>query len=274
MSAFEVYANKLGLLDEKEDNEAMRQGRDLEEYVAQRFAEETGKKIQRRNAIFQHPEYPYLLGNIDRKIVGENSGLEVKTTSILNKADFKNGEYPPNYYVQCCHYMACCGFEKMYLAVLVLNRGFHMFEINRDDKEIDALIEAERYFWEEHVQKRIPPAPDGSEKAGEVLKQLFPEAKEKSTIDLLGMENTITKLTELTVQAKDLDKQIEALKQLIQSEMGENELGLVNGYQVKWANQSRSGVDSKLLKAEYPDIYENVLRQTSFRKFEVKKLKG
>ena len=30
----------------------MRQGRDLEEYVARRFMEETGKKVRRANAIY------------------------------------------------------------------------------------------------------------------------------------------------------------------------------------------------------------------------------
>ena len=32
---------------EEFDNEAMREGRDLEEYVARRFMEETGKKVRR-----------------------------------------------------------------------------------------------------------------------------------------------------------------------------------------------------------------------------------
>ena len=49
-SPFDVYADKLGLKKEQPDNEAMRQGRDLEEYVASRFCEQTGKKVRRRNA--------------------------------------------------------------------------------------------------------------------------------------------------------------------------------------------------------------------------------
>lgn len=36
-SPLSVYMDKTGGLEEKEDNEAMRQGRDLEEYVARRF---------------------------------------------------------------------------------------------------------------------------------------------------------------------------------------------------------------------------------------------
>lgn len=274
MSAFEVYASKLQLIPEKEDSEAMRQGRDLEEYVAQRFCEATGKKVRRRNAIFQSPENPFMLANLDRQIVGENAGLECKTTSILNKADFKRGEFPPNYYVQCMHYMAVTNFDKFYLAVLVLNRGFHVFEIERDEEEIKALIEAEKYFWEEHVLKKIPPVPDGSEKATEVLKKLYPTANDKTQIDLLGLESDASNLIILEKKIKELEKESEAIKQKIQLEMGNNEIGLLSSYQVKWTNQSRRGVDSKLLEANFPDVYEKVLKTTSFRKFQIKELKA
>ena len=50
-SAIAVFQDKTQKeAGEKEDNEAMRQGRDLEEYVARRFMEETGKKVRRANA--------------------------------------------------------------------------------------------------------------------------------------------------------------------------------------------------------------------------------
>ena len=56
-------------------------GNVLEEVVAQEFAKRTGLKVQRRNAILQHPAYPWMLANVDRLIVGERIGLECKTAS-------------------------------------------------------------------------------------------------------------------------------------------------------------------------------------------------
>ena len=50
-SAFQVYHDKISDTIENIDNEAMRQGRDLEDYVAQRFSEETGFKVRRANAM-------------------------------------------------------------------------------------------------------------------------------------------------------------------------------------------------------------------------------
>ena len=44
-SPYSVWAEKTGRLPPKEDNEAMRQGRDLENYVAERFCGESKKKV-------------------------------------------------------------------------------------------------------------------------------------------------------------------------------------------------------------------------------------
>ena len=48
-SPYSVWADKLGLLPERECSEAMRQGADLEAYVSRRFCEETGLKAHRKN---------------------------------------------------------------------------------------------------------------------------------------------------------------------------------------------------------------------------------
>lgn len=103
-SLFRLFADKKGFISAKEDNEAMRQGRDFEEYAAKRFCEATGKNVRRRNYMFQHDNYDYILADIDREVVGENAGLECKTTSLFNKSDFENGEIPLTYYVQMMHY--------------------------------------------------------------------------------------------------------------------------------------------------------------------------
>ena len=127
-SPYTVWADKLGKLPPKEDNEAMRLGRDLEDYVAKRFTEETGKKVRRENNIIINPDYPYAHANVDRMVVGEDAGLECKTTSAMNLKRFKNGEYPENYYCQAVHYLMVTGAKRWYLAVLIL--GVIMFIVS------------------------------------------------------------------------------------------------------------------------------------------------
>lgn len=96
-SAFQVYHDKISDTIENIDNEAMRQGRDLEEYVAQRFSEETGFKVRRANAIYQSEEHPLLLADFDRLIVGQKAGLECKTVSPFSADKWADGKIPAHY---------------------------------------------------------------------------------------------------------------------------------------------------------------------------------
>ena len=170
-----------------------------------------------------------MLANIDRWVVGENAGLECKTTSVLNRAKFSQGEFPPNYYVQCVHYMAVTGAERWYLAVLVLNKAFHVFTIERNEAEIEALIEAEKHFWENHVLKQIPPTPDGSESTSELLKQMFPEAKEREKTALFGYEDKIEQYLYLDAKVKELERERDRFKQELQLALGDAEIGQAQG---------------------------------------------
>lgn len=271
MSPFDVYAEIKGLKPEQPDNEAMRQGRDFEDYVASRFTESTGKPVRKKNAILQHREYPWLIGNVDRLVVGEHAGLECKITSILNKAKFHQGEFPPTYYVQCVHYLALTGADRWYLAVLVLNKGFHVFTIERDEAEIASLIEAEKHFWENHILTDIPPIPDGSESTSNAIKVMFPEAREREEIALYGHEEVIQRYLHLKEKSDDYKKQAEQIKQSIQLEMKDAEIGHAAGYIVNWKNQTRQTLDTKRLQTEQPDLYKQYLKPPkTIRVFDIK----
>lgn len=108
-TAMHVYYDKTSETVSDTDSEAMRQGRDLEDYVARRFMEASGKKVRRANAIFCHEDHPFMLANVDRMVSGENAGLECKTASPYMAAKWKDGSIPMHYQIQCYHYMAVCG---------------------------------------------------------------------------------------------------------------------------------------------------------------------
>ena len=110
-SALKVYMDKISEeIEGISDNERMRVGRDLEDYVAKRFEEATSKKVRRENFLLQHPEHEFMIANLDRVIVGENAFLECKTTSSYGKAEWEDG-IPLHYELQCLHYMAVGGFD-------------------------------------------------------------------------------------------------------------------------------------------------------------------
>ena len=52
-SEMELWMDKVGSMPEKPASEAMRLGNELEDYVARRFCEETGKKVRRRKMMLR-----------------------------------------------------------------------------------------------------------------------------------------------------------------------------------------------------------------------------
>lgn len=140
-SAFQVYHDKISDTIENIDNEAMRQGRDLEDYVAQRFSEETGFKVRRANAIYQSEEHPLLLADFDRLIVGQKAGLECKTVSPFSADKWADGKIPAHYLAQVDHYLAVSGFDCWYVAALIFGRELVIHKIVTD-KQIQMAYKA------------------------------------------------------------------------------------------------------------------------------------
>ena len=269
-SRLELYADKKGLLPEKEDNEAMRQGRDFEDYVAQRWMEATGKKVRRENHILYNSLYPWAFANVDRVVIGEKALLECKTTSVYNKTDFAAGKIPDTYYVQCQHYLAVTGYERAYLAVLVLNSAFYTFTIERDENEIAALMGAEKAFWTDHVQAGVEPAPDGSDSAQRVLERM---ERMEGTALLMEHEGTFEAYQMLNDQIKALETERDQYKQTIIQALGANERGQSYTWQCSYLPQTRNSVDSKKLQAAYPMVYADVAKQSTSTIFRATKKK-
>lgn len=273
-SPLRVYQDKIGKGGEDETNEAMRQGTDLEQYVADRFVEATGKKVRKCNKILQHPTYPWMLANIDRDVVGENAGLECKTTSPYSKFRFDEGEINPHYYWQCMHYMAVTGAEKWYVSIVVLGKSHHVFCIERDEDAIATLIAAEMEFWQEHVEKRVPPLPTGSEADDEAIAAIYPVGEQdgEEIMALDGMDDMLN-LREMKMrQIKALEAEVAEIDQMLKLALGDFQRGMSEGWKVCWTNTSTKRLDTKALKAAMPDVAERFMKTTNGRRFSVTKL--
>ena len=162
-SPLQVFCDKTTEEVQDHDNESMRQGRDLEEYVAKRFMEETGKKVRRSNFMYRSEEHPFMIADVDRLIVGEDAGLECKTANAYNADKWKDGKIPAHYIIQCYHYMAVTGKKSWYIAVVILGQEFKYAKISWDDEIIRDLITVEENFWKNHILTGIAPKPNGSD---------------------------------------------------------------------------------------------------------------
>ena len=272
-SIFELWAEKSGYQLPEKESESLRIGTDLEEYVAKRFEEVSGKKVRREDKMFFNSKYPHSFADIDRKIVGENAGLECKTTSAYNRSGFEEGEIPAYYYVQCQHYMAIKEFERMYLAVLVLGVGFYWFVIERNDAEIEALMDAENKFWLNNVLANKKPDPDGSESCGKAISWLTRYQKDGEAASIIDLKEKLERRETLKSMIDTLEKEKNQIEQEVKVRLETAVVGEVDGYKVTYKKQSKTTVDSKRLREEMPEIYLKYSQETQNRVLRINKQK-
>ncbi len=271
-SLIELWADKTGRLPDKEDSEAMRIGRDLEQYVAERFCEETGKKVRRRNAMFRHDDHEFIIANIDREIVGEKAGLECKTTNMFNKSDFENGEIPQYFYCQCMHYMNVMNYEKMYLAVLVMGKAFYWFEIPYDMNEGTTLLKMEIDFWNNYIIPDVRPEPDDSDSAKRTLDAVFKERSDNSVM-LFEQEEMAAELARIKAEKKVIEAEEKRLQNLLVNSLEGNSFGITLNYELSYLLRKRSNIDGKKLREEFPEVYEKVKTESCYNVFGIKERK-
>src|SRR5512138_2400103 len=65
----ELWLEKMGLSEPKEESPAMRRGNFLEEPVAQLYQKVTGRQVEVVKQRLIHPQHPFIYAHIDRRIL-------------------------------------------------------------------------------------------------------------------------------------------------------------------------------------------------------------
>ena len=270
-SPYSLWCEKTGKITPEDisDKEAVRVGNDLEQYVAERFMEKTGKKVRKVNAFIYNSDYPFAHANIDRDVVGETAGLECKTTSsweILQQC--REGKYPDSWYAQVTHYMMVTGADHWYLGVLVLGKGFYDFTIERNEAEIRALASAEQSFWS-RVQSNTPPALDGSEATQGALKTVLGDSRAGQGADLSGVGNHVIMYSALKERMKEMEAELNEHQAMIMQYMGSAEKGTYANATVSFKTQTRKTFDRKRFEAANGPIADIYFNESTSRPFKV-----
>ena len=298
-TARDLYYDKLGVVtaDDQANWVALEVGNLLEPLVARIFAKKTGLKIYQRKCMFQHPQYPWMLADLDYLVElpdGTTAILEIKTTNYNAKDKWwYNGEeiVPVYYETQGRHYMAVMNLNRVYYCCLYGNNEDEAI-IRRIDRDMTyelELIALEQDFWENNVLTRLPPPyleDDGDLILESLQRALGPADKDAPPVSLNKAQSArVTRFLELQEEkgrrdadAKAVEAEMKRLKALIVADMGISCSAVSeDGCTVTWNPVRKFGVSKEgleRLKAVHPDIYAEYVTLSESRRFHIKRPKS
>ena len=215
----------------------------------------------------------FLIANLDGVLKDKENGeygvLEIKTTNAFNYKDWDGDVVPQYYYAQVQHYLMLTGYKFAYIAVLIGGNCYKEFRIERSEEDIELIRNKASEFYKENILKLIPPMPDGSDAYMEHLKKKAIEIENNEVIELVGFEEKVEMLKNVTKDKKELEKTEKLLKEEIMLEMiRKNTLKAVVGKSKfniltkKTLNKKKLGEEHPQLLKEYEEYIEKFEEQT------------
>lgn len=259
-SPIDVWLDKTSDTVEEKESEPMYWGNVLEEVVAQEFAKRSGYKVRNNNFTLQSEEYPYLLANIDREIVGIDAGLECKTANAFKANEWDGDNVPDAYYIQCQHYMAVTGKASWWIAALIGGNTFVYKEIKRNDEVIQAIIDTGAAFWE-LVESKTMPTPDDTKQCENTLKKLYQKSNGQSVELPANYGNMIIDYLEIKNQLSELETKKRGIENVMKDFLKDNERATYGEHFVSWkSTKVRETFDAKAFKNDYPELHKQYIK--------------
>lgn len=288
-SPYELWCVKTFRKEPFSGNDMTEFGTVMEDYVAKRYAEITGYTVERDNTHYNgnNVDAPQLVGNIDRMVTlpyGSKRILECKTARDPTQSDmldskswgdgncYYNGKQiisddriPTNYYLQVQQYMLITGVHSADLCVLFRSDcSVRIYSIPFNQEICSQIIASSRKFWMSVLDDTAPKME---------VRDLTKLKKTNGVKEINSEElSLISKLKDVKEKINELDKEKTSLEIKIKETFSTYDTLTVDNQPVAtWKVQSRKDIDAKRLKSEFPNIYNQYLKETTTR---VLRLKG
>ena len=270
----ELWLEKTGRAEQQpapDAEERMYWGTVLEDVVARRYADITGRRIQRVNDPLVHSA-GVVRGNIDRAIINPSIAgnvrfkdgrlttdriLEVKTAHAMaaSSADWGtpgSDEIPQHYWIQVQAYLGLAQVEVADLAVLFGGQKFATYTIQADRDLFAELVDAAGHWWAKHVVADVPPAATTEYDARRLWKS---HVAGKELIVDCNVAEVVQQIAETKERIATLEKSAQELRDIITTAFGDAEAISYMGKKLAtWkANEASQKTDWKAVAESLAD---------------------
>lgn len=242
-SPWSVWANKVGLLDDDDETDVMEFGRWAELMVAPWFEERTGLKVagaQTRVELTGHEwrrctvdgfvaEDDLVALDLERgtpasDLAGVLGLCQIKTTGPGRRWE----ELPAHIQAQEQWEMHVTGLDHVWLPVLH-GRRLEVYELDRDDDDVELIVERVEAFYRGHVLTGDPPELDGHEATLRGLAAIYPTHTPGDTVSIDHVAGALPMLAEAKRARKAAEEAEAAAGAVLRWALKSAEEGTVDG---------------------------------------------
>jgi len=260
-----VWMEKRGLANPQESNVHIEFGNRMEPVLRKWAQDDIGGDVTVLSSpyLYEDPDCNFLIANIDGVVLkGEElyAGLELKTAGDWQAKWWKGEEVPDSYYAQTQHYMGVTRLPLWIIGALV-GKEFFTREVPRNDEFIAEAKRRAVEFWTTYVLPGVMPAPTGAEADLDALLELFPgggdQVVEDPAYELVLSEYQAAKETE-----RKATENVSAFKAQIEARLGDAKVLRAGGLKASWSRYDVERVDADALRANHPEVYQQVKKLT------------
>lgn len=259
----QLYLEKTGQA-QPTDQEALHleMGHALEPMILTRFERKQKLTVTNRQEKFVDPDWPKRWSTVDG-ISSDWGVVNAKSVGFADPREWgdesEDSAVPMEYLISSQHEMACTDLSFAWLPVVVLNRQFRIYRIERDDELIELVTNKEKEFME-MVEARTPPPPADLEDA----KLLWPSHKTNKRVDADDdIAQAVRRLKRSKARAEKLGELQDALKLHIQRHMADAAELIYIGKPICTWKQAKPSMkfDEDAFALRHPRVYQKYLRE-------------
>lgn len=229
-SAYDVYLEKTGKLEEQpESTDIQKRGQFLEPALLN-FAESILGQINR-----EAPEQGegLIIAHPDGVVIDKGNPVEAKSQGVYSKeswGDEGTDQVPDRVIIQCEVHLLTCKADYCHIPAYLPYREFVMFGVEKDKDIINEILQAAHIFWQNNVVRDTPP--EDSRPSLQLIKRI--RHTPEKVIDIpIEVANRWQDARQARLDTEKLEKMAEAdlRAALADAEAGKFEGGMITLYE-------------------------------------------
>ena len=277
-SASDVWKEKKGIASQVEENKAMQRGKTLEPIVLDIYEKDKGLKGLKRGVFLEHPKFPHHKGSLDALIEDDKIILEVKCPNLFGfkKIDPSDplDSIPIYYHLQIQWYMHLLpdSGQGRFLYFCADSWDYKDIPVEKDPVLEEEMVEAAEKFWKDYLPQDTLPEDliQADMEAGLILPpKTGADKTEPAILKGPGWQWAAQEYKEAFKSykaAQERFNQADAAIKYLLHKLGCPKEAQGFGLRIRHSIFDRTQFQSKLFKAEQPDIYQKyITKKTTSR---------